>query len=302
MSRLGLAPTLSDRCVCRTTTGAYCCRCRCRCCLLQARQGVPACCQGLVFSGRQLQDDLPLSSYGLAHGSTLHLVLRLRGGKGGFGALLRGQGRDGNITTNFDACRDLQGRRLRHVEGEKKVKEWKSQAKERELEKVAMRHIRDKAREARKEEAEKVRACGPPGGGRRWKGGRGRGGGGGRGEPALRAGGCLLGWCCPGSGMSGAGLGWGLRGWVAGHCPAVFEPFACRPTSVWWSRGQHVRGSTVAAAACKLLGPASAARPTLLLPPAPRCRCCCADIPTLLLPGAALPCATRRCAVLCRAG
>ena len=40
--------------------------------------------------------------------STLHLVLRLRGGKGGFGSLLRGAGKQ-KLTDNFDACRDLQG-------------------------------------------------------------------------------------------------------------------------------------------------------------------------------------------------
>ena len=38
----------------------------------------------------------------------MSLVLRLRGGKGGFGALLRGLGRDGSKTTNNDAMRDLQ--------------------------------------------------------------------------------------------------------------------------------------------------------------------------------------------------
>ena len=35
-------------------------------------------------------------------------MLRLRGGKGGFGSLLRGAGKQ-KLTDNFDACRDLQG-------------------------------------------------------------------------------------------------------------------------------------------------------------------------------------------------
>jgi hypothetical protein len=35
-------------------------------------------------------------------------VLRLRGGKGGFGSLLRGAGKQ-KLTDNFDACRDLHG-------------------------------------------------------------------------------------------------------------------------------------------------------------------------------------------------
>lgn len=46
--------------------------------------------------------------------STLHLVLRLRGGKGGFGSLLRGAGKQ-KLTDNFDACRDLQGGWVRRV-------------------------------------------------------------------------------------------------------------------------------------------------------------------------------------------
>jgi hypothetical protein len=49
--------------------------------------------------------------------------LRLLGGKGGFGALLRG-GPTGIIvkkTTNFSSCRDLNGRRLRNVEKERRI-------------------------------------------------------------------------------------------------------------------------------------------------------------------------------------
>lgn len=57
------------------------------------------------------------------------------------------------LTDNFDACRDLSGRRLRHVNAEQKLAEWAAQTKERELEKVGLKHIlaQDKAaqREAR---------------------------------------------------------------------------------------------------------------------------------------------------------
>lgn len=112
------------------------------CFLLRSAQrqcGIPSCSQGLVYAGKQLEDERLLSSYGITNHATLTLVLRLRGGKGGFGALLRGLGRDGSKTTNFDACRDLQGRRLRHKAGEDKLKEWQAQAKERELEKVGAR-------------------------------------------------------------------------------------------------------------------------------------------------------------------
>lgn len=125
----------------------------------QEREGIPPALQGLVFQGRQLQDEQPLCGYaGLRNDSTLHLVLRLRGGKGGFGNLLRGQGRDGKVTTNFDAMRDLSGRRLRNQTIEKKLEAWKAAAPERELEKVALQHIKELARQQRREAAEEVRA------------------------------------------------------------------------------------------------------------------------------------------------
>ena len=51
----------------------------------------------------------------------------LRGGKGGFGTLLRSSARQSgaNLTTDFGACRDLQGRRLRHVNDEIKLRKWR---------------------------------------------------------------------------------------------------------------------------------------------------------------------------------
>lgn len=62
------------------------------------------------------------------HGNTLamfDLSLRLRGGKGGFGSMLRAQGGRMNAqkTTNFEACRDLQGRRIRKVNEAKRLQE-----------------------------------------------------------------------------------------------------------------------------------------------------------------------------------
>jgi hypothetical protein len=38
--------------------------------------------------------------------------------------LLRGAAKNKNATDNTDSCRDLSGRRLRHVNAEKKLKEW----------------------------------------------------------------------------------------------------------------------------------------------------------------------------------
>ncbi len=125
--------------------------------LVEAREGVPCASQRLIYAGRQLDVDSPLAHYGVSAGSTLHLVARLLGGKGGFGALLRGQGRDGKVTNNFDAMRDLQGRRIRHSKCEEKLEEWRNQAHERELEKIALRHIKEVSKEKKKEQKYQVR-------------------------------------------------------------------------------------------------------------------------------------------------
>jgi hypothetical protein len=55
----------------------------------------------------------------------------IRGGKGGFGTLLKGQSRQAGakLTTDFGACRDLQGRRLRHVNDEIKLRKWREMEK-----------------------------------------------------------------------------------------------------------------------------------------------------------------------------
>jgi len=82
------------------------------------------------------------------------LLLRLRGGKGGFGSLLRGAATKAGQkkTSNFDACRDMSGRRLRHVNAEKKLKEWKADAEERELEKTAEEFLK-KDKKAKEEDS-----------------------------------------------------------------------------------------------------------------------------------------------------
>ncbi|XP_055817130.1 uncharacterized protein LOC129886460 [Solanum dulcamara] len=80
------------------------------------------------------------------------LLLRLRGGKGGFGSLLRGAATKAGQkkTNNFDACRDMSGRRLRHVNAEKKLEEWRAEAEERKLEKMAEEFLKKNAKEAAK--------------------------------------------------------------------------------------------------------------------------------------------------------
>jgi len=80
----------------------------------------------ILFQGR----DLELRKTAIAFlGRTepgppmIRVVCKLLGGKGGFGSLLRSQ-KGGKKTTNFDAMRDLNGRRIRHVKAVERIKEW----------------------------------------------------------------------------------------------------------------------------------------------------------------------------------
>eukprot|EP01062_Namystynia_karyoxenos_P066378 TRINITY_DN60325_c0_g1_i1.p1 TRINITY_DN60325_c0_g1~~TRINITY_DN60325_c0_g1_i1.p1 ORF type:complete len:325 (+),score=115.13 TRINITY_DN60325_c0_g1_i1:76-975(+) len=88
--------------------------------------GIPAAAMSLAMRGRPVADDAHIAPLaGDCGGLVFNCSLRLRGGKGGFGSNLRARGKAASQkTTNFDACRDLSGNRIRHVRQEKALEQW----------------------------------------------------------------------------------------------------------------------------------------------------------------------------------
>lgn len=120
---------------------------------LHAAAGLPYADILLLADGRRLPDDARVSTSAASSlFPTVHVLGRLLGGKGGFGSLLRGAATKAGQkkTNNFDACRDMSGRRLRHVNAEKKLEEWRAEAEERRLQKVAEEYLKKKAKEVKR--------------------------------------------------------------------------------------------------------------------------------------------------------
>lgn len=82
-----------------------------------------------ISNGKIIDVSEDLSHY---NDCIIHCHYRLLGGKGGFGSLLKGQPAVKKQTKNFDACRDISGRRLRHVNQEKQIMEWQQKKEEEE--------------------------------------------------------------------------------------------------------------------------------------------------------------------------
>ena len=95
----------------------------------------------LISNGKILKEEELLVNY---NNMIIETRVRLRGGKGGFGNSVRLQQAVKKQTKNFDACRDLQGRRLRKVNQERQLNEWR--LKKAEEEKLLQRYIEGQKR------------------------------------------------------------------------------------------------------------------------------------------------------------
>ncbi|XP_074279679.1 uncharacterized protein LOC141604977 [Silene latifolia] len=117
---------------------------------IQSLTEIPQNLQTLTLNGKLLT---PTTSpiLKIPNFSTLTLTIPLLGGKGGFGSLLRGAATKAGQkkTNNFDACRDMSGRRLRHVNAEKKMEEWAAEEAERNLEKKAEKYLKEMAKKGK---------------------------------------------------------------------------------------------------------------------------------------------------------
>jgi len=85
----------------------------------------------LILCNKELDETRLIKT--LNHQHVFQFRVRLVGGKGGFGATLRSQKPKHPVTNNFDACRDLSGRRIRHVRAQQDLQNWKNERAEEDI-------------------------------------------------------------------------------------------------------------------------------------------------------------------------
>ncbi|RUS18186.1 telomere stability and silencing-domain-containing protein [Endogone sp. FLAS-F59071] len=109
-----------------------------------------------TLGGRFITDDQLIFDPAEPDGPiTFNMSLRLPGGKGGFGSMLRAQGgrMASQKTTNYEACRDLSGRRLKTVNEAKKLADLLE--KQPEIEKAKRERLQRKIERGLKEPPQK---------------------------------------------------------------------------------------------------------------------------------------------------
>lgn len=95
--------------------------------IISQREGIPSKLIRLVQANKELHKASTINPL-----ITLQVLIKggLKGGKGGFGSLLRSMKPKEKQSENFEACRDLSGRRLRNVYNEQRLEEWNKKKSE----------------------------------------------------------------------------------------------------------------------------------------------------------------------------